>query len=187
MEAAVLLVGLGNPGPNHENNRHNLGFRVVNEVAGGGSFKKIASLAEIAVLLAGDRKIILSKPCTFMNLSGNAVKFLVDFYKIPDRDVYVVHDDIDLEPGRVKIKKGGGNGGHNGLKSIDGLIGTDYWRVRVGIGRPPEKYMISSYVLGDFTADEEVLLHKIIGGIKENLPLLFSDGKKLEQLLNFPI
>ncbi|MDR2068092.1 MAG: aminoacyl-tRNA hydrolase [Holosporaceae bacterium] len=183
---AVLLAGLGNPGGSYKNNRHNVGFRVMDAVADGGSFKKIASLAEIMILSASDQKIILSKPCTFMNLSGNAVKFLMDFYKIPDENVYVVHDDIDLDIGRVKIKKGGGNGGHNGLRSVDDLIGRNYWRLRIGVGRPREKSMISSHVLGDFLPHEEEILHKIVAAIKENLPLLFSDVKKLERLLNFP-
>ncbi|MDR1375525.1 MAG: aminoacyl-tRNA hydrolase [Holosporaceae bacterium] len=180
----VLLVGLGNPGAIYENNRHNVGFKVVDTIADGISFKRIASLAEMAIFPLDDRKIILTKPSTFMNLSGNAVRFLMDFYKISSENVYIIHDDIDLDSGRVKIKRGGGSGGHNGLRSIDDLVGKNYWRLRIGVGRPPEKSMVSSYVLSDFPLSEEVLLHKIIVGIKENLPLLFLDGKKLEQLLN---
>jgi PTH1 family peptidyl-tRNA hydrolase len=120
-----------------------------------------------------------------MNISGRAVRFLIDFYKIPLNKVVIFHDDIDLPFGRVKIKKGGGNGGHNGLKSIDNLAGTDYWRVRIGIGRPAEKSMVVSYVLGNFTKEEFEKLNDIKKIISENLSILVSnDPKKLESLIN---
>ncbi|MDR2766201.1 MAG: aminoacyl-tRNA hydrolase [Holosporaceae bacterium] len=181
-----LLVGLGNPGKRHENNRHNVGFMVLDAVAAASScsFKKVASVADVAVCAVGDRRIILSKPLTYMNLSGNAVRFLSDFYKIPVDDVCVCHDDVDLHSGRVKIKKGGGSGGHNGLRSIDSLMGDGYWRLRIGVGRPPEKSMMTAHVLGDFSEEDGNILRKIIASLAENVDLLFLDRQKLEMQLN---
>ena len=184
----LLVVGLGNPGPQYKNNRHNVGFQmmeaVVNSVASD-SFKKMASIAEISQCFVENKKVIFTKPLTFMNLSGRAIRFLIDFYKIPINKVIVFHDDIDLPFGRVKIKKGGGNGGHNGLKSIDNLVGNDYWRIRIGVGRPTEKSMVVSYVLGNFIPEELKKLKDIQKIISENLSILVSnDPKKLESLIN---
>ncbi|MDR1561099.1 MAG: aminoacyl-tRNA hydrolase [Holosporaceae bacterium] len=187
MDDYLLLVGLGNPGTLYRNNRHNVGFRIIDSIAekfASYNFKKMAYIADVAIFSMDEKKIILSKPQTFMNLSGKAAGFLIDFYKIPIQNVYVFHDDIDLEFGHVKIKQGGGNGGHNGLKSIGNTIGNDYWRLRIGIGRPTEKYAISSYVLSDFEQEEEIVLKKIFYEISKNFLLLFSDYKKLETLLN---
>jgi PTH1 family peptidyl-tRNA hydrolase len=182
-----LLVGLGNPGSKYANNRHNVGSRIIDAIAkanGGVSSKKIASIAEVSSFCLEKAKIIMAKPLTFMNLSGQAIRFLVDFYKIPLGKVYIFHDDIDLDFGHVKIKKAGGSGGHNGLKSIDSLIGNDYLRIRIGVGRPEEKSMVSSYVLSDFLESEEEILQKILSEISQNIPLLFSDIKLLELQLN---
>ncbi len=188
MMERLLVVGLGNPGPQYENNRHNVGFRMIEAIVGSvasDSFKKIASIAEISRCFLENKKIIFAKPLTFMNISGRAIRFLIDFYKIPINKVIVFHDDIDLPFGRVKIKKGGGNGGHNGLKSIDNLAGSDYWRVRIGVGRPVEKSMVVSYVLGNFIPAELKKLDEIEKIIIENLSTLVSnDPKKLELLIN---
>ncbi|MDR2646401.1 MAG: aminoacyl-tRNA hydrolase [Holosporaceae bacterium] len=184
----ALLVGLGNPGSRYECNRHNAGFKIIELVAATNvvsSFKKIAATVEVSSFYMNSLKITLAKPLTFMNLSGQAVRFLMDFYKILPEKIYVFHDDIDLQLGRVKIKNGGGSGGHNGIKSIDALIGNNYWRVRMGIGRPPENFSVSSYVLGDFSEDEENVLQDVFYKISENISLLFSDCKKLESIL-FP-
>ena len=118
-----------------------------------------------------------------MNLSGRAVRFLLDFYKVQSDDIFVFHDDIDLEFGRIKIKKGGGNGGHNGLRNIDEQIGREYWRIRVGIGRPQGKSEVASYVLHDFNDDEMITISQISQKIADNFILLLSDPKKLEQEL----
>lgn len=189
MSDGVLLVGLGNPGRQYEHNRHNVGFMIVDALADvsasfSSAFKKVGPHAEILPVSFERKKVILVKPLTYMNLSGRAVRFLVDFYKIASDNIYVFHDDIDLAFGRVKIKKGGGNGGHNGLRSIDELIGREYWRIRIGIGRPLEKSMVASYVLHDFEDDESDIISKISKKTATNLSLLFSDPKKLEQELN---
>ncbi len=188
MNDCLLLVGLGNPGSEYRNNRHNIGFQVLEAIAesvASGFFKRMTPFAEISSCFFEKKKIICAKPQTFMNLSGKAVRFLIDFYKIPIEKVIVFHDDIDLPFGRVKIKKGGGNGGHNGLKSIDNLAGNNYWRVRIGVGRPIEKSMVVSYVLGNFSSEESEKLDAIKQIIIENLSILISNNpKNLESLIN---
>ena len=183
-----LFVGLCNPGSVYENNRHNVGFRVINIIATENtlfsSFKKMASLIDVMFFLCDGKKILLEKPLVFRNLSGQAVKFLVNFYKILVDNVYVFHDDIDLASGRVKIKKGGGSGGHNGLKSIDNVIGNNYWRVRIGVGRPQEKSMVSSYVLSNFDSDQQDIIQSICYGIAKEIPLLLQNNQALETKLN---
>lgn len=176
----ALFVGLGNPGSKYEANRHNIGFKVVDAIADAATaapFKKMSSLAEVSSFSAENTKILLAKPVTFMNLSGQAVRFLSDFYKIPNEKIFVFHDDIDLKLRCLKIKNGGGSGGHNGLKSIDSLIGNNYWRVRIGVGRPEKKTMVSSYVLDDFLQDEGEILREIIAGISDNIPLILKEHK----------
>lgn len=188
MMERLLIVGLGNPGSQYKNNRHNVGFRMIETIADSvvsNPFKKMASIADVSQCFVENKKVIFAKPLTFMNLSGRAIRFLIDFYKIPTNKVIVFHDDIDLPFGRVKIKKGGGNGGHNGLKSIDNLVGNDYWRIRIGVGRPTEKSMVVSYVLGNFIPEELKKLKDIQKIISENLSILVSnDPKKLESLIN---
>lgn len=190
MSDCFLFVGLGNPGAQYEGNRHNVGFMVVDAIAEAvasssfNSFKRMASFVEAASFSLGSRKILLAKPLTYMNLSGQAVRFLMDFYKIKSEDIFVFHDDIDLEFARVKIKKGGGNGGHNGLRSIDRLIGQDYWRIRIGVDRPSEKSMVASYVLHDFKPDEAIRISQISAKIADNISTLLENPKRLEQELN---
>jgi PTH1 family peptidyl-tRNA hydrolase len=167
----------------YENNRHNVGFRVIDAIANEyavGSFRKMASMAEAASLNIRDFRVILVKPQTFMNLSGKAVRVLADFYKIPPESMCIFHDDIDLAFSQVKIKKGGGNGGHNGLKSIDAVIGSNYWRVRIGIGRPPYKSMVSDYVLGDFDDDQEKIINSIAADISKNILTLLERLQKTQ-------
>lgn len=186
MRNIELFVGLGNPGDSYQNNRHNVGFQIIDEIAGdSASFRNMAGVASASSLFLKHEKIILVKPQTYMNLSGRAVRFCIDFYKIPIENVCVFHDDIDLPLGRVKIKQGGGNGGHNGLKSIDSLAGTNYWRVRIGVGRPTEKSMVVSHVLGNFSEEESQKISDIKKIIKEHLDILCSgDIKQLENLIN---
>ncbi|MGP3913920.1 aminoacyl-tRNA hydrolase [Nonomuraea sp. 10N515B] len=152
-----LIAGLGNPGPEYAGNRHNAGFMVLDELAAraGGRFKAHKSRAEVCET----RAAILAKPLTYMNLSGGPVKALADFYKIgPDR-LIVVHDELDVPYGALRAKLGGGDNGHNGLKSITKVLGTrDYLRVRFGIGRPPGRMDAATFVLRDFaTADRKDL------------------------------
>jgi PTH1 family peptidyl-tRNA hydrolase len=183
-----VLVGLGNPGETYKNNRHNIGFRVIDAIAEeyaslSSSFRNIASLAETLPLSFGEHRLLLAKPKTFMNLSGRAVKFLADFYKLSGNNIYVFHDDIDLPFSQVKIKKGGSNGGHNGLRSIDDVFGSDYWRVRIGVGRPEHKTMVSDYVLGNFDPEQETILRDLLCRLSKNLQTLLLEPQKLPQLL----
>jgi PTH1 family peptidyl-tRNA hydrolase len=148
-----VLVGLGNPGPEYALNRHNVGFMCVDVIASSytaGPFKIKNSMA-LSMFHVEEHRIFLCKPHTYMNLSARAVAPLLSFYNVPLDRLVVFNDDLDLEPGRIKIKKGGGNGGHNGLKSLDQTVGKEYWRVRIGIGHPGHKDDVSPYVLGNFS------------------------------------
>ena len=152
----LLWVGLGNPSKKHEKQRHNVGFMAVDEIASEYSFgswreKMNAHIAEGEIL---GQKIMLVKPQTFMNRSGISVSQISKFYKISENSVYIFYDDIDLKSGQIKVKIGGGHGGHNGLRDIDQHIGKEYWRIRIGIGRPYEKALVHNWVLNDFSLEE---------------------------------
>lgn len=159
-----LIAGLGNPGPEYAGNRHNAGFMVVDVLAErigarfrahGSSSKGRGGRAEAAVGRLADRQVVLVKPRSFMNLSGGPVAVVRDFYKVPLERVVVVHDELDLDFGVLRVKRGGGAGGHNGLRSLTkSLGGPDYLRVRFGIGRPPGRMDPAAYVLRDFSAAE---------------------------------
>ena len=144
MTAIRLIVGLGNPGPEHESDRHNAGFWFVDEVARahGGSWRREARFhGEAARASIGGADVWLLKPSTYMNRSGQAVSSLAKFYRIGTAEILVAHDELDLPPGTVKLKRGGGSGGHNGLKDITAAMGgPDYWRLRIGIGHPRDLY-----------------------------------------------
>ncbi|MDD3288636.1 MAG: aminoacyl-tRNA hydrolase [Alphaproteobacteria bacterium] len=181
-----LIVGLGNPGPDYLLNRHNVGFMVVDAIAASGEIhgqqKKFK--AEIAQSVIGEVRCILMKPHTFMNLSGEAVSEAARFYKIDASDIIVFHDDIDLVFGDVRVKQGGGNAGHNGLKSLDAHIGKDYWRVRIGVGHPGEKKQVSDYVLGNFSKADKLWLGEMLPRIVEALPfLLKGEGAEFVRLV----
>ncbi|GAA3061243.1 aminoacyl-tRNA hydrolase [Actinokineospora globicatena] len=156
-EAPMVVVGLGNPGPRYEGNRHNIGFLVVDELAArvGGRFKAHKAGAEVVEGRLGDQRVVLVKPRSFMNLSGGPVAGAAKFFKAgPDR-ITVVHDELDLPFGTVRLKLGGGDNGHNGLRSITKSLGTkDYYRVRFGIGRPPGRMDPADFVLRDFSTTE---------------------------------
>ncbi|QCI27989.1 aminoacyl-tRNA hydrolase [Caminibacter pacificus] len=160
-----LIVGLGNPGSKYEKNRHNIGFLAVDYLIKEFNATKLSSKFK-GELYKSDEYLFL-KPTTYMNLSGESVRLVKDFYKIENDDIIVIHDDIDLKLGALRFKKGGGSGGHNGLKSIDANIGNDYWRVRIGVGRPERKEMVVSYVLSDFEDEELECLEKLFPLIKE--------------------
>ena len=181
----VLFVGLGNPGPQYKSNRHNVGFQIIDTIAEkfSISLKKMNPLVDVALFSFEGTKVILAKPRTFMNLSGRAVRFLVDFYKILPENICVFHDDIDLDFVKIKIKKGGGHAGHNGLRNIDLLMGKEYWRVRVGVGRPDYRSEVSSYVLHDFTPIQNDAFNEICTKIANNFSLLLCDKKQFETRL----
>nr|WP_055508105.1 aminoacyl-tRNA hydrolase [Nonomuraea pusilla] len=166
-----LIVGLGNPGPEYAGNRHNAGFMVLDELAAraGGRFKAHKSRAEVLET----REAVLAKPLTYMNLSGGPVKALSDFYKITHDRVIVVHDELDVPYGALRAKLGGGDNGHNGLKSITKSLGTrDYLRVRFGIGRPPGRMDPAAFVLKDFATAE-----------RKDLPFLVDRGADVVESL----
>ncbi|HTV90824.1 MAG TPA: aminoacyl-tRNA hydrolase [Stellaceae bacterium] len=172
-----LIVGLGNPGARHAGNRHNIGFMAIAAIASRygfppfrGRFK--GELSEAAI--AGARRLLL-RPQTFMNASGEAVLAAMSFYRIAPADILVIHDELDLRPGKLRVKKGGGSAGHNGLRSIDAMIGPDYWRLRLGIGHPGVKQLVLPYVLQNFTADEAGgWVAKLVEAVAESLPLLLA-------------
>ena len=156
-----LFVGLGNPGERYKLTRHNVGFMVLDKLIKNHQLKAgIKSLIHFFNKIIIDQKsMILLKPLTFMNISGHAVQKVKNFYGIDPNNIVIIHDDIDLELGKIKLKKGGGDGGHNGLKSIIKLIGSEFNRIRIGIGRP-EKINVSSYVLNDFPEDRSLFIKK---------------------------
>jgi len=153
-----LLAGLGNPGSNYAMNRHNVGFLAIDRLAdrhGCSPWKKRGPLL-ISDGRIGSQKIILVKPQSFMNKSGRPIAGIARFHKIDTNNIFVFHDEIDLATGKLRVKIGGGHGGHNGLRDIDRHIGGDYWRVRIGIGRPTHEAMdVKSWVLADFGHDEQ--------------------------------
>jgi PTH1 family peptidyl-tRNA hydrolase len=170
-----LFVGLGNPGDKYQHNRHNIGFLAVERIADRHGFapwrKKFQSLVSEGTL--GDERVLLLKPETFMNDSGRAVGEAMRFLKIEPADVYVFHDELDLVPGKVKVKTGGGNAGHNGLRSITAHIGNEYPRVRLGIGHPGSKDAVVHYVLGDFGKSERsVWVNDVLDAVADASPHL---------------
>jgi PTH1 family peptidyl-tRNA hydrolase len=176
MQGIQLIVGLGNPGPQYEATRHNAGFWWVDQVAGEhgarlnaeGKFQGIAGR-----LKQGDQETWLLKPSTFMNASGRAVAAIANFYKIPPQAVLVVHDELDLSPGIAKMKKGGGHGGHNGLKDIAAALGTpDFWRLRLGIGHPGERHEVVNFVLKPPSRDEMHAIEQAMDSSTKILPML---------------
>ena len=165
-----LIVGLGNPGSQYRHNRHNIGFMAVDEIIRRHNLsepkKKFQALVSEGAI--GGEKVLLLKPQTFMNLSGQSVQAAMTFYKIPLDHVVVFHDELDLACGKIRTKFGGGAAGHNGLRSIDEHLGQDYWRVRLGIGHPGDKEMVTRHVLSDFTGDDRDWLEKLLAGIADN-------------------
>ncbi len=176
-----LMVGLGNPGAKYRMNRHNIGFMAVERIAadhGFGPWKKAFS-GLVAEGRLGDEKVVLLKPETFMNLSGQAVQGAVAYHKLPLADVIVFHDELDLAPGKMRLKQGGGHAGHNGLRSIHGHLGEGYARVRLGIGHPGHKDLVAGYVLHDFAKADQDWLEDLLRGISEGaVALAAGDGAK---------
>ena len=169
-----LVVGLGNPGTQHVGNRHNIGFMAVQEIArrhGIGPWRRrfqgVAAEGPI-----GAERVLLLLPGTYMNESGRAVGEAAHFYKLALSDIVVLHDEVDLPPGKVRVKAGGGIAGHNGLRSISAHVGNDYRRVRIGIGHPGAKEMVHGHVLGDFSKAEREWVDALAGVIADNAGLL---------------
>jgi len=170
----LLIVGLGNPGSGYAGNRHNIGFMAVDAIAkrhGLGPWRRRFQGVAAEGPLAGER-VLLLLPGTYMNESGRAVAEAANFYKLGLPDIAVVHDEIDLAPGKVRVKTGGGNAGHNGLRSISSHIGNDYRRVRIGVGHPGDKDLVHGYVLNDFAKSERGWVEALCGVIADNAALL---------------
>lgn len=169
-----LLVGLGNPGDDHRNNRHNIGFLAADAIAarhGFGPWKQKFQGLIAEGSLCGEKALIL-KPQTFMNRSGDSIAAALNFYKLEARDVVVLYDEIDLAPGKVRVKVGGGTGGHNGIRSIDPQIGTEYKRVRLGVGHPGSKDVVIHHVLNDFTKADKAWLDPLLDAVADNACML---------------
>ncbi|MBN9101830.1 MAG: aminoacyl-tRNA hydrolase [Pseudonocardia sp.] len=176
----ALVVGLGNPGPDYSETRHNVGFRVVELLAaraGGGRFSRHKSNADVLEVRLAGRRVVLAKPRTYMNLSGGPVAGLAQYFSVAPADLIVVHDDLDLGFGVIRLKLGGGEGGHNGLRSITSSIGTrDYLRVRFGIGRPPGRQDPADFVLKRFSGAERKELDFAVDLAADAAEALLSDG-----------
>lgn len=167
-----LVVGLGNPGPDYALTRHNIGFMAVDALAGAERFTSKFH-GEVASRSIESEKLILLKPMTFMNLSGKSVQAAMAFYKIPPENVIVLHDELDIPLGKLRIKRGGGANGHNGIKDIDQMIGPNYWRIRLGIGHPGMKEQVHSHVLSRFTADEMAQVEKVNASLVNHFALFW--------------
>ena len=170
----LLLVGLGNPGSRYAGNRHNIGFMVVDAISkrhGIGPWRRRFQGVAAEGSLGGARALLLL-PGTYMNDSGRAVAEAAHFYKLGLSEIAVFHDEIDLAPGKVRVKTGGGTAGHNGLRSISAHVGNDYRRVRIGVGHPGVKDLVHAYVLSDFAKDERPWVEALCGVIADNVDLL---------------
>ena len=170
----LLIVGLGNPDPNNSNNRHNVGFSVIDAI--NEKFKLSKQKPKFKGLLTTgkieDEKVFAIKPLTFMNSSGICIKELVEYFKIDAKDVFVFHDDMDIDIGKVKAKFGGGNAGHNGIDSIDKNIGRNYSRIRIGIGRPENNSTGAEHVLNNFSSEEKQSVDEVTSNIINSISIL---------------
>ena len=172
----LLLVGLGNPNPNNSNNRHNVGFLVIDAI--NQKFKLSKQKPKFKGLLTTgkieEQKVFAIKPLTFMNNSGICIKEIIEYFKINVKDVFVFHDDMDIDVGKAKVKLGGGNAGHNGIDSIDKSIGKNYSRIRIGIGQPQKNSTGADHVLDNFSIDEKGSIEKMNKNITESLSILIN-------------
>jgi PTH1 family peptidyl-tRNA hydrolase len=185
-------VGLGNPGPGYAGNRHNVGAMVLDELAARGGVKLSPGKGARARALVGEtrlagRRVVLARPTTYMNESGGPVRGLLDYHKLPVADLVVVHDELDIPFAAVRLKRGGGEGGHNGLRSISRSTGTrDYLRVRVGIGRPPGRQDPADFVLKDFSATERKELDLLVAEAADATEELLGQGLEAAQNVVHP-
>ncbi len=179
-----LIAGLGNPGPQYAGNRHNVGYLCCDEIAGQlrVTFKRDRSRAFAATGMLAGASVVLAKPMTFMNASGGPVAALRNFYKIPCERIIVIHDELDLPFGTVRLKLGGGDNGHNGLRSVTAALGSrEYHRIRIGIGRPPGRMDPADFVLRDFSAAERKELPEIVARAADSVQLLMERGLAVAQ------
>ena len=176
----ILLVGLGNPTPDSHDNRHNIGFKIIDAINQkfGLSKQKPKFKGLLTTGNISNKKVYAIKPLTFMNNSGICIRELIEYFKIDSEDVIVFHDDLDVDFTKIKTKFGGSSAGHNGIESIDKFIGKEYSRVRVGIGKPQKKIEVSDFVLTNFSEEEKIDLEKVIKNIIEAMPILID--KKLD-------
>lgn len=174
----LLLVGLGNPGRDYANTRHNIGFMAVDEIVRRHGFSPWRNRfsGEFCEGKLGTEKALALKPMTYMNLSGQSVGEALRFYKLQPTDMIVFHDELDLPPGKLRVKAGGGHGGHNGLRSIDQHVGPHYLRVRLGIGHPGDKDRVSGYVLHPFAKADQDWLEPFLAAVADNAPLLAAEN-----------
>jgi len=183
LDGPWLVVGLGNPGPEYAGNRHNIGFMVADLLAGrmGARFKAHKSRNQVAEGRLAGRRVVLAKPLSFMNLSGGPVTALRDFYKVPVDRLVVVHDELDIDYAALRLKKGGGDNGHNGLKSLTKSLGPDYFRVRAGVGRPPGRMEVADFVLKDFSSTERKELDWFVDRAADAVEALLTEGLERAQ------
>jgi PTH1 family peptidyl-tRNA hydrolase len=176
-----LFVGLGNPGKEYEKTRHNIGFMVIDSICSryGFSTPKVKFHGLVSEGKIGDTKVIALKPTTYMNRSGTSVSELIKFYKIPIDKIIVFHDEIDLKLAKIRVKTGGGAGGHNGLKDLDSRIGKEYKRVRIGVGHPGDKDMVADYVLHNFSKEEQSVIEQTIEALSANIDILLKGDDSL--------
>ena len=169
----LLLVGLGNPGEGYARNRHNIGFMAVDEIVRRHSFQPFRAKfkGELAEGRVGREKVLALKPMTFMNESGRSVLAVASFYKIPPEDILVIHDELDLAAGKLRLKTGGGHAGHNGLRSIHAHIGDKYRRLRLGIGHPGDKAKVTGHVLKDFAKADRDWLEPLLDAVADHIGL----------------
>jgi PTH1 family peptidyl-tRNA hydrolase len=186
--APWLVVGLGNPGPEYAANRHNVGWLVADLLASriGGKFKSHKARAQVLEGRIGppgpyNRRVILAKPLSYMNLSGGPVTALRDFYKVPTANIVAIHDELDIDYGVLRLKLGGGDNGHNGLKSMTKSMGPDYHRVRFGIGRPPGRMQVADFVLKDFSSAEKKELDYFVDRASDAVEALVIEGLERAQ------
>ncbi len=176
----LLFVGLGNPSPDNEDNRHNIGFKMIDAINKKFSLSKQKPKFKglLTTGTIGDKKVYAIKPLTFMNNSGICIRELIEYFKIESENVIVFHDDLDINFGKIKTKFGGSSAGHNGIESIDKFIGKDYSRVRIGIGKPNGKISAADHVLKNFDDEEKIELENVINNIANSITILLD--KKLE-------
>ena len=176
-----LMVGLGNPGADYAKTRHNIGFMAIDRIAQHHHFSAFKSRfqSQTAEGRLGSSKVLLIKPQTFMNNSGQAVGEAMRFYKLTAEDVSVIYDEIELTPGKVRVKLGGGSAGHNGIKSVDQHIGNGFWRVRLGVGHPRVKDKVNGHVLSNFSKADQDWLEPLLDAVAREAELLTSGGDNL--------
>ncbi|MGH8294875.1 MAG: aminoacyl-tRNA hydrolase, partial [Steroidobacteraceae bacterium] len=175
----TLIVGLGNPGPTYARTRHNAGFDFLDELArrsGASPHREARHHGELARASIAGAQVWLLKPMTYMNLSGQSVGSVAGFYRIPPQSILVAHDELDFPPGVVRLKEGGGAGGHNGLRDLIARLGDDFWRLRIGIGHPGDRGAVLDYVLGRPPAAEAGVIHEAVLAAADAVPVMLIDG-----------